>query len=107
MILQLCFDVRLCQKCLDQFHHVPDAAAQEGIDFESWSVEEHDPSAVQLKLVGRLDSVGPMPRAIPDPQTRTTSAVYELRLQSLESENRSDRLPSLPWFFQTVPILLH
>ena len=51
--------------------------------FESWSVDEHDPLAVQLKLVGRSDSV--VPRCL---QTRPISVVDELQLQSLESENR-------------------
>ena len=59
--------------------------------FESWSVDEHDPLAVQLKLVGRSDSV--VPRCL---QTRPISVVDELQLQSLESENRLERFPSLP-----------
>ena len=64
--------------------------------------------AIQLKFVGRLDSVGPaFPSAIPDRQMRTTSAVYELQLQSLESENRSYRLSSLPWFSQILSTLSH
>ena len=56
--------------------------------FESWSVDEHDPLAIQLKLVGGSDSVVPS-----CPQARPTSVVDELQLQSLESENRSERLP--------------
>ena len=96
------FDVRLCQKLLDQFHHALAVVAQGGIDHESWSVDEHDPLAVQLKLVGRSDSV--VPSCL---QTRPTGIVDELQLQSLESENRSYRLPSLPWFFQTVRVLSH
>ena len=109
-IPQLCFDVRLCQKFPDQFHqrladHRP---LQVGIVCDSWSVNEHDPLAVQLKLVGCLDSAGSRTHnAIPDSQTRTTSAVYELQLQSLESENRSYKLSSLPWFSHTSPILSH
>ena len=38
---------------------------------------------------------------------RTTSVVNELQLQSLEPLNRSDRLPSLPSFFQSAHHLSH
>ena len=99
-IPQLCFDVRLCQKFLYQFHHV--LVARGGIDCVSWSVDENDPLAVQLKFVGRSDSV-----VFSCLQTRPTSVVDELQLQSLETENGSDRLHSLPWFFQTAYILSH
>ena len=50
-IPQLCFDVRLCQKLLDQSHRVLEVVARVVIEFDSWSVDEHDPLAVQLKLV--------------------------------------------------------
>ena len=94
MVPQLCFDVRRCQKCLGCFHPLPEMTVA-----GSWSVDEHDPLAFQLKLVGRLDYAGPRSTfAIPDFRTRLTNAVYELQLQSLESENRSYRLSSLPWF---------
>ena len=56
-IPQLCFDVRLCQKFLDRFHHVLAVAAHADTGSESWSVDEHDPLAVQLKLVGHSDVV--------------------------------------------------
>ena len=95
-IPQSCFDVRLCQKFLDGFHHVLVVVAHGGGVFESWSVDEHDPLAAQLKLVGRSDSVD-----WSFLQARPTSVVDELQLQSLESGGRSDRLPSLPWFFLT------
>ena len=50
--------------------------------------------AVQLKLVGRLDSVGPSPGAIPDFQRRSANAVYELQSQSLKSgKDQADRRP--------------
>ena len=101
-IPQLCFNVRLCQKILDQFHHFLLAAAQGGISCESWSVDEHDPFAIQLKLVGRSDFV--VQSCL---QTRPASVVDELQLQPLESENRSDRLPSLPSFFQSPYVLPH
>ena len=102
MIPQLCFDVRLCQKFLDQFHHVLVVAAHGGIHIESWSVDEYDPLAVKLKLIGRSDSV--VQSCL---QTRTTSIVDELELRSLEPKSRSDRLPSLPWFFLSRNILSH
>ena len=70
-IPQLCFDVRLYQKFLYQFYHL--LAAHGGIDCKSWSVDEYDPSAVQLKLVGRSDSV-----VLSCLQTRPTSFVDEL-----------------------------
>ena len=82
MIPQLCFDVRLCQKFPDRYYHaLAPPALIVGILLHSWSVDEHDPSAIQLKLVGNLDSVvrGCL-------QMRPTSAVYELQLQSLECE---------------------
>ena len=89
MILELCLDVRLCQKIFDQFHHVPLVFAHGGSEFESWSVDEHDPLAVQLKLFGRSDFM-----AQSWPQTRPTSLVDELQLQSLESAlDRSDCPP--------------
>ena len=96
MIPRLCFDVRGCQKLPDRFHYM--IAVEPG----SWSVDEHDPLAVQLKLVGRSDSV--VPSCL---QTGPTSIVYELQFQSLESGNRSKRLPSLPWFFHAYAILSH
>ena len=100
---QSCFDVRLCQTFPDRFHHVLVKPARRGGRWShSWSVDEHDPLAVQLKLVGHLDSVAPSP-----PQMRPTNAVYELRLQSLESENGSDRLCSSLWFSRAENILPH
>ena len=101
MIPQSCFDVLLCQKVLD-------ISPQVKVE-DLWSVDEHDPLAVQSKLVGFLDFEGPLIpiMAIPDSQTRTTSAVYELQLQSFKSENRSYRLSSLPWFSQIATTLSH
>ena len=99
-IPQLCFDVRLCQKFFYQFDHV--LVARRGTDCVSWSVDEHDPLAVQFKLAGRSDSV--VRSCL---QMRPTSVVNELQLQSLEPLNRSDRLPSLPSFFQTAHVLSH
>ena len=100
MIPQSYFDILLCQKVLDISPQV------KVVDL--WSVDEHDPLAVQPKLAGRFDSEGPLiPMAIPDSQTRTTGAIYELQLQSLESENRSYRLSSLPWFSQIATTLSH
>ena len=108
MIPQLCFDVQLCQTFLDISRHFLVVRPRQGIVCESWSIDEHNPLAVQLKLVGRLDSVDlGTPSAIPDTQTRSTSAVYELQVESLESENRSCRLSSLPWFSQICAILSH
>ena len=94
---QLCFDVRLRQKFPDRFYHVLVVLARRGvICLHSWSVDEHDPLAVQLKLVGHLDS---MVRSCV--QMRPTSAVYELQLQSLESRNGSDRMSSSLLFSHT------
>ena len=80
------FDVRLCQKFLDIPRHLLVVHTREAAVCESWSVDEHDPLTVQLKLVGCLGSAGPRP------QTRPTSVVHELQLQSFQSENRSYRI---------------
>ena len=83
---QSCFDVRVCQEFLDRSQHSRVVPIPVWSASKSWSVDEHDSVAVQLKLVGHLDSVGPSPGAIPDFQRRSANAVYELQLQSLKSE---------------------
>ena len=104
MIPQLCLDVRLCQKFLDIVHHILVLL----LECESWNVDEHDPLAIELKLVGRLDCAGPpIPNVYANSQTRTTSSVDELQFQSLESGNRSYRLSYLPWFSQISTTLSH
>ena len=71
---------------------------------ESWSVDEHDLLAVQLKLLGRSDSVVPSRL-----QTRPTGVVDELQFQSSESEiDRMDcplyrGFSSLPTSYHTRP----
>ena len=72
------------------------------MEFESWNVDEHDPLAVQLKLFGLFDCVVHIFYLKRPPRT-----FGELQLQLLESENRSDRLPSLPWFLTHINVLSH
>ena len=62
---------------------------------KSWNVDQHDPLAVQLKLFGLSDCVVHIFYLKRPIRPRIFA---NLQLQLLEFENRSDRLPSLPWF---------